>query len=360
MNESIRDVAAETQPRYWPLWQLTMARVREFYREPQAIFWVYVFPLLLALALGIAFRDKPVDKIFVDVVAGDGANDLAGRLGQNDRFKVGIHPAEEAIKRLEQGKTEVVVAPGGAGDRPRYDYTCDQKRIESENARNAVDNFLLRKSTAGLPEAKNLSLPERSGSYITFLIPGLIGMNLMGGGLWGVGFGTVDLRVRKLLKRLIATPMRRSDFLLSIALSRMLFALPEIVVLLVFARLIFGVEVKGSYAELAAVVVLGSMCFMGVGLLVACRATTMEAVSGLMNLVMLPMYIVSGVFFKSQYFPDAVQPLIKLLPLTALNDALRAVMTDGEPLWQHWSELLIITVWGVVSFVLALRWFRWT
>jgi ABC transporter DrrB family efflux protein len=356
MNDKSKDSTSE---RYSPLWQLIISRVRGFYREPQAIFWVYVFPLLLAIALGIAFRDKPVEKILIDLQASEGADDLANQLSQNTRFKVEIHPADEAVKRLEQGKTEVVVARDGAADKPHYDYTFDKNRTESVNARNAVDSFLVR-ATSHLPEPSDHQLQERSGSYITFLIPGLIGMNLMGGGLWGVGFATVDLRVRKLLKRLIATPMRKSDFLLSIMLSRLIFALPEIVVLLGFAWLVFGVEVKGSLLALLAVVVLGSMSFMGVGLLVACRAQTLEAISGLMNLVMLPMYIVSGVFFDAKHFPDLVQPLIRLLPLTALNDALRGVMTDGDPLWGLWRELLIVAVWGGVSYVLALRWFRWT
>jgi ABC transporter DrrB family efflux protein len=356
MNDKSKDSTSE---RYSPLGQLIISRVRGFYREPQAIFWVYVFPLLLAIALGIAFRDKPVEKILIDLQASEGADDLANQLSQNTRFKVEIHPADEAVKRLEQGKTEVVVARDGAADKPRYDYTFDTNRPESVNARNAVDSFLVR-ATSHLPEPSDHQLQERSGSYITFLIPGLIGMNLMGGGLWGVGFATVDLRVRKLLKRLIATPMRKSDFLLSIMLSRLVFALPEIVVLLGFAWLVFGVEVKGSLLALLAVVVLGSMSFMGVGLLVACRAQTLEAISGLMNLVMLPMYIVSGVFFDAKHFPDLVQPLIRLLPLTALNDALRGVMTDGDPLWGLWRELLIVAVWGGVSYVLALRWFRWT
>jgi ABC transporter DrrB family efflux protein len=356
MNDKSKDSTSE---RYSPLGQLIISRVRGFYREPQAIFWVYVFPLLLAIALGIAFRDKPVEKILIDLQASEGADDLANQLSQNTRFKVEIHPADEAVKRLEQGKTEVVVARDGAADKPHYDYTFDKNRTESVNARNAVDSFLVR-ATSHLPEPSDHQLQERSGSYITFLIPGLIGMNLMGGGLWGVGFATVDLRVRKLLKRLIATPMRKSDFLLSIMLSRLIFALPEIVVLLGFAWLVFGVEVKGSLLALLAVVVLGSMSFMGVGLLVACRAQTLEAISGLMNLVMLPMYIVSGVFFDAKHFPDLVQPLIRLLPLTALNDALRGVMTDGDPLWGLWRELLIVAVWGGVSYVLALRWFRWT
>ena len=254
-----------------------------------------------------------------------------------------------------------MVKPGGTAGEPRYDYTFDKNRAESVNARNAVDSFLVR-AKSDLPQPSDHQLQERSGSYITFLIPGLIGMNLMGGGLWGVGFVTVNMRVRKLLKRLIATPMRKSDFLLSIMLSRLLFAVPEIVLLLVFARLVFGVEIKGSMLSLLAVVILGSMSFMGLGLLVASRAKTMEAVSGLMNLVMLPMYIVSGVFFPSKHFPDIAQPLIKLLPLTALNDALRAVMTDGDPLWGLWRELLIVAVWGGVSFRCwrCRCFFRWT
>jgi ABC-2 type transport system permease protein len=143
-------------------------------------------------------------------------------------------------------------------------------------------------------------------------------------------------------------------------LSRLLFAIPEIALLLLFAWLVFGVKIQGSLLDLLTVVVLGSMSFMGLGLLVACRAKTMETVSGLMNLVMLPMYILSGVFFSSERFPDVVQPLIKALPLTALNDALRAIMMDGQSLPSQWLELLIVALWGGVSFALALRYFRWT
>jgi ABC transporter DrrB family efflux protein len=354
MNESHKDVSAQ---RYRPLWQLTVARVREFYRQPEAIFWVYAFPLIMAVVLGVAFRDKSVEKVHVDVAEGEGAKALADTLAKEPRFKVETLDAGEAVRRLDRGKTDVVIVPGASAN-ALPEYTYDKNRVESENAVHAVDAYLLHNARGD--EAVSSPLPERSGSYITFLIPGLIGMNLMGGGLWGVGFATVDLRVRKLLKRMVATPMRRSDFLLSIALSRVVFALPEIVLLLVFARVAFGVEVKGNLLALTTVVVLGAMSFMGIGLLVACRAKTIEAVSGLMNLVMLPMYLVSGVFFSSRHFPDVVQPLIKVLPLTALNDALRAVMTDGEPLWQRWPEVLIVTAWGVVSFVLALRWFRWT
>jgi ABC-2 type transport system permease protein len=359
MTEPNRD--RDTQ-RYWPLLQLSLARVREFYREPEAIFWVYVFPLLIAVALGVAFRDKPVEKIVVDVQAGDNAAKWQELLKSDERFKVAVHDAETCRKRLKRAKTDLILAaaPDSTTENPHFDYWYDKNRAESVGARNAVDSFLVRHFTATAPAVSDHLLDDAGGSYINFLIPGLIGINLMGGGLWGVGYATVDMRVRKLLKRLLATPMRKTHFLLSIMLSRLLFSVPEIALLLVFARLVFGVKIEGSLLALLAVVLLGAASFMGVGLLVASRAKTMEAVSGLMNLVMLPMYILSGVFFSAERFPDIMQPIIQALPLTALNDALRAVMIDGQSLASQWLELLIVSAWGGVSFVLALRLFRWT
>src|SRR5262249_41304068 len=190
-------------------------------------------------------------------------------------------------------------------------------------------------------------------------IPGLLGTNLMGGGLWGVGFVTVDMRVRKLLKRYLATPMRRSDLLLSLMLSRLVFTLIEIGLLLVFAYFAFDIRVRGDFGAFLALLFAGGACFAGVGLLVACRAKTIETVSGLMNLVMLPMYVLSGVFFSAERFPDAIQPFIKILPLTPLLDGLRAVMNDGAG-WEVLPfPLLVLGLWGGISFALALRLFRW-
>ena len=190
-------------------------------------------------------------------------------------------------------------------------------------------------------------------------MPGMLGMNLMGGGLWGVGFVMVDMRVRKLLKRFLATPMRRSDFLLGVMLSRLLFTFPEVLILLGFGYLAFGVGCEGNLLLLIGVILLGGCSFAGIGLLVASRAKTVETVSGLMNLVMLPMWILSGVFFSYERFPEAAHPVIRLLPLTALNDALRGVMLDGQSAAELWPQLTTLAVWGGVSFVIALRIFRW-
>jgi ABC-type multidrug transport system permease subunit len=185
-----------------------------------------------------------------------------------------------------------------------------------------------------------------------------MGLNLMGGGLWGVGFVLVDMRVRKLLKRLVATPMRRDDFLFTILTARMVFLLPEMV-LLVLVGLIAGVPLRCSVLTLLVVIIVGASAFSGLGLLIACRTAKTETVSGLMNLVMLPMWLLSGTFFSSKRFPEAAQPFIQALPLTQLNDALRETMLEGATLMDVAWRLGILTAWALVTFFLALRWFRW-
>jgi ABC-type multidrug transport system permease subunit len=223
-----------------------------------------------------------------------------------------------------------------------------------------VDDALQRaRGRADLVVSTLAPATEPGARYIDFLIPGLVGLNLMGSGMWGIGFSVVVARTRKLLKRFAATPMLRSQYLASYALSRLLFLTPEIAAIVGFGWLVFGVEVHGSLFALTVVSLAGAFAFAGLGLLVAARPTTIEAVSGWMNLAMLPMWVLSGSFFSSDRFPDAFQPAIKLLPLTALNDALRAVMNDGVPLYTTWSQLLVLTLWGGVSFMLALKLFRW-
>jgi ABC-type multidrug transport system permease subunit len=351
-----------TQPSkraYSPFWQIVLSRVREFYREPEALFWVYGFPILMVIGLGIAFRNQPIEQITVDVVAGPHAAGAVEALEDNERFVAAAFTDEETRLRLRTGKTDLVVTASG-GTPPSYDYLFDPSRPASVVARNAVDDALQR--AAGRKDVAatcQREFSEPGGRYIDFLVPGLLGMSLMGGGLWGVGFVTVDMRIRKLLKRFLATPMRKSDFLAGIMASRMLFMVPEVIVLLVFARLAFDVRIYGSVAAVVLLILLGAVTFSGLGLLVAARPRTLEAVSGLMNLVMLPMWMLSGIFFSSDRFPDVTQPLIRVLPLTALIDALRAVMQDGASLASQWSPIAIMLAWSVASFFLALRWFRW-
>jgi ABC-2 type transport system permease protein len=344
-----------------PLWQLTITRFREFYREPSTIFWVYGFPLILAFTLGLAFREKPVPPSTIDVQADPHHPEVSEKLLtqlENERLKVNIYDEATCRKELRTSKCDLIVVPH-PGDSPPYEYVFDAMRPESVLARNTADGVLLRANNPNLPAAVETLVVEPGGRYIDFLIPGLLGINLLGGGLFGVGFVTADMRIRKLLKRFQATPMRRSDFLLSLMISRLVFTLVEVTLLFGFAYLVFDIRIRGNVLALVVLMTVGGISFSGLGLLVGCRARTMETVSGLVNAAMLPMYVFSGVFFSSSRFPDAIQPIVQILPLTALNDGLRAITNDGAGFEVLGYPLLILTVWGGLSFALALRFFRW-
>jgi ABC-2 type transport system permease protein len=348
--------------KYSPILEMTLARLREFYREPAAVFWVYGFPLLLALGLGYAFANRPVESITVDVVTDSSeglyaAEAIAAKLQADPRLKVKPQTLAAAMERLRIGKTGLVITP--VATPPKLEYTIDPNRPDSVLAKAATETTLLRAADPNLPTPKTTEYAERGGRYIDFLFPGLIGANLMGGGLFGVGFVVVDMRVRKLLKRFLATPMNRRDFLISLMLSRFAFTVAEIGILLFAAWLFFGITVRGSFLLLVAVIVLGAYAFTGIGLLVASRAKTIETVSGLMNAVMLPMYITSGVFFSTNVFPDEAQPFLNLIPLTAVNNALRAVINEGAGLESIAAPAGIMLAWGTLGFVIALRIFRW-
>lgn len=347
-----------SQSRFYPLWQLVLCRIRVFYRQPEAVFWTYGFPLVMLTAMGLAFREESKETILVDVV-GPQAEVFETRLSKDPRFKIKHPGANEWRKRLQTGKTNLVVETGESqSELPRFWF--EPYRAESVLARESVKNAILRSDLPpGAADFSESHLEEIGSRYIDFLLPGMVGMNLMGGGMWGIGFVVVDMRVRKLLKRLQATPMRRSDFLLSLMLVRLIFAFFDMGFLTLFGHYAFGVQCRGSLIDLAAVMLVGGAAFAGIGLLVACRAQTIETISGLMNLVMLPMWILSGVFFSAARFPDVTQPIIQALPLTALINALRGVMLDGDGLAALWQPLLLLVAWGAVSFTIALRAFRW-
>lgn len=344
-----------------PFLQIVLARLREFAREPEVMFWVYGFPILLALGLGIAFRERPPERIAVDVAANERTAEALSVLSGDPRFLAapcGAQDETECRDRLRTGKTAVVVeaAPDSGG----LIYVFDPTRPDGIVARQAVDDALQR--AAGREDVLSIRdsrFDEPGGRYVDFLIPGILGMNLMGGGLWGVGFVLVDMRIRRLLKRLVATPMRKRDFLLAMMTSRMLLLVPEVLLLVLFARWALGVVHHGSWLALVALVVLGAATFSGIGLLVASRAEKLETVSGLMNLVMLPMWLLSGIFFSYERFPEIAHPFIRALPLTQLNDALRAVMLDGVGLGSVLPEIAGLSLYALVTFALAIRWFRW-
>jgi ABC-type multidrug transport system permease subunit len=340
---------------FHPLVELTIARLLEFVREPEAVFWVVVFPLALALALGIAFRTKGGEPTYAGVIDGAGSAEIRAALTSAPGIRVRLVPRDRADLALRDGDVQVLVLPGSP---PTYRF--DATRPESTLARMAVDAALQR--AAGRVDrftAGEQHVDVVGARYIDWLIPGLLGMNIMGTGMWSIGFAVVWARTKKVLKRLAATPMSRRDYLLAQMLARLVFLVVEVGGLLGFAVLVFSVPIRGALVTLIVVVLLGALAFGGLGLLVASRARTIEAASGWMNFVMLPMWVVSGVFFSSAHFPAFTQPFIHALPLTALNDALRAVMLDGASARAIGAELAILSAWAGVCFVVALKVFRW-
>lgn len=338
-----------------PLVELTLVRLREFLREPEALFWSFAFPVLMAVALGVAFRTQDPPPIPVGVLAGEGAGALVERLAADPGLAPREIDAAGAERALRNGAVHLVVVPG---DPPSYRF--DPTRPEPRLARLAADAALQRAAgRADAFAARELTEVPAGSRYIDWVVPGLIGLNIMSTGLWSIGFAIVNARTRKLLKRLVATPMRRSHFLLSHVLARLVFLALEVGVLVAFGTLVLGTTLNGGLVALGVVCLAGALSFGGLGLLVASRAKTIEAVSGWLNVVMLPMWLLSGVFFSSENFPAAVQPVIRALPLTALNDALRANMIDGLGLAPLWPQLAVLAAWGLVPFVLAMRIFRW-
>ncbi len=340
---------------------LLVARLKELRREPEVVFWVFLFPLLLALGLGIAFRNKPADVTSVAIVSGPGAQDALAMI-QGSPLKSSIRAEvldpTSAMKGFRLGKYDLVIESNGNGG---FRYRYDPARPESVLSRTEVDDALQAAAGRKNPVPTSAQASSEPGSrYIDFLIPGLLGMNLMNSGMWGIGFALVEMRQRKLLKRFVATPMRRSDFLLALTSSRIVLMLLEVGLLLGFGGLVFHMRVLGSVFTIVFLGAIGAVAFGGLGLLTASRAQKIESVSGLMNLVMMPMWIFSGVFFSYERFPAVVHPLIKMLPLTALNDALRATILEGASLTAQSGRLLVLVLWGGISFALALRWFRWT
>jgi ABC-2 type transport system permease protein len=338
-----------------PLRELMLLRVRSFMREPEALFWTFAFPVLMAVGLGVAFREAPVEPVKVGVERGTVAERHLPALKASKEVDVQVLDSAAADRALRKGDVAVVLT-----GRDALVYRFDPAREESRAARLVADAAVQRGAGAPRPVVTREDRERQPGGrYIDWVVPGLIGLNLMSTGMWGIGFGLVQMRQKKQLKRLVSTPMRKRDFLLAQVLARLTFIAFEVPPIVLFAWIAFGVKVRGSFLSLALLVVLGAMTFAGMGLLAASRARTIEGASGIINVMMLPMFVLSGVFFSATRYPAAVQPLIQALPLTALNDAFRAVYNDGLPIsaWGH--EALILAAWMFATFFLALRLFRW-
>ena len=341
---------------YHPLAELIRARLLEVAREPEAVFWVFVFPIGMALALGFAFRDKAPEPVAVGITGRAQTGVLRDALTRSSLLKPRLFSSvAEGRAALRTGKIALLVENGSP-----IVYWYDPTRPDSRLARFEVDNAV--QQAAGRKDAapvRDERVSEKGSRYIDFLLPGLLGLNLLSTSVWGIGYSIVNARIKKTLKLMIATPMRRSDYLLAQMLSRFVLLALEAAVILAFGMLVFQVPLRGSPGALLLLCALCGLSFAGLGLLCGSRVQTLEGVNGLINVILVPMWLFSGVFFSPERFPRAMHGPIQALPLTAANDALRAVMLEGKSLAALPSQLAILALWGVASYAVALKIFRW-
>ena len=336
--------------------EITKARMREFYREPGALFWVFVFPVLMAVVLGTAFGQRPIAEPIVAVVDDSESPWLVAAL---EKYPIQIErlSQNDAHLALKKGRIDLIIA---SDRKAEVTYIYDQSQEKNRLARLEADRML----EASLGQTPKITAtdhtPRSTGTrYIDFVIPGLLGLNIMGGSIWGIGYSLVLARRRKVLKRLSATPMRRSHFLLGYLLFRLMFLSWEASALIVFAMAAFSVVIQGSLLLVAFIAILGAFAFTGMGLMVAARIESLEAANGWLNFLMLPSWLLSGTFFSYLRFPESLHLPIRLLPLTALNDAMRGIFNEGAGLTDLSFEMAVLTIWGAVSFAVALRIFKW-
>ncbi len=340
-----------------PLRELIKSRIREFLREPGYVFWVFGFPLLMAIGLGLAFRSKAPDPPHVAVTQSV-AEETFRTLSGSPRLRVVRLSRDEANRALARTKVDLVVDQAGAGAPLLFKLDTAQEKslLAREVTRNVMEGAAGRRDLLTIGEHR---VSEKGSRYVDFLLPGLIGLNLMGSSMWGIGFNLVLARKRKLLRRYAVTPMRRSHFLLSYFFSRSMFLVMELAVLIGFGRLIFGTQIQGSIAALLMASVLGAAAFAAIGFLIGARLTSTEVAGGWMNFVQLPMWLLSGSFFSYERFPEWLQLPIRFLPLTAANDALRRVYNEAGSISSIGFELAVLGLWSLLGFAVAVRIFRW-
>jgi ABC-2 type transport system permease protein len=340
-----------------PLKELIKARIREFLREPGYVFWVFGFPLLMAIGLGLAFRSKAPEPPRIAIT--ESVEDSTARvLIQSPRLRGERLSRTAAERSLSRTKVDLVVDQLEAG-KPLV-FKLDTGQEKSQLARAVAQDVLER--AAGRQDVLKIDeqrVSERGSRYVDFLLPGLIGLNLMGSSMWGIGFNLVLARKRKLLRRYAVTPMRRSHFLLSYFFSRSLFLVLELAVLIGFGRLVFGTQVQGNFGLLLVASTLGAAAFAAIGFLIGARLSSTEVAGGWMNFVQLPMWLLSGSFFSYERFPEWLQLPIRLLPLTAINDALRRIYNEAAGLSSIGFELGVLGVWALLGFAVAIKTFRW-
>ncbi len=346
--------------------QLVVINFKNFFREPGALFWSFAFPIAMAWVLGLAFSGTP-EKKYKIFISGDStltklypnetkdnfSKELGGGTGISARATFIKASQEEIDIALKKGICILYITL--QKEKPIFNY-------DPSNAE-AVNLYLLLERDIAMLSGKKAnamaSITTKGIRYIDFLIPGLLAMGIMNSCVWGISWYLIELRIKKLLRRMVATPMKKSVFILSHFITRLLLTFFESCVLVLFAWIFFDLEISGDATALIPLYLSGILAFGGIGLVLASRTQSTHVGNGLINAIVLPMTIVSGIFFSYQGFPDWAIPIIKILPLTILTDSVRAIFNEGAGFPEVFLPCTILTVMGLTFYYIGLKMFKW-
>jgi len=361
------------------LGQLIAINYKEFVREPGILFWALVFPVMMAWVLGVAFSKKTALIQHVAYVKSSSQTHVrlseflessqvtyqqggAGRVYKKSietkmgrlSFHLISASMDSAVMLLKRGQISLILQDTGDSLHYLFDPQGTDARFNYVVLSAAINHERVIYDSASVKV-----LSQEGTRYIDFLIPGLLAMGIMNDFLWGIGYGLIEIRSKKLLRRMVAAPMKKSLFIFSHFFARITLALFEAAVLLLFAWIYFRIRIQGSLIAFLMITLAGSFCFAGISILMASRTSSSRIGNSLINLISMPMMILSGIFFSYHNFPDFIIPVIQKLPLTMLADSIRSIMIEGTGLPENMPEFLILTALGAISFMAGMRLYKW-
>jgi ABC-2 type transport system permease protein len=339
--------------------QLIIVHFKSFFREPSILFWAVVFPIIMAWVLGIAFSNKG-ESLRTVYVTGDsaipekitGEKVMGEEIGNVYRIRFQKASEEDALRAVKQGLITLFIEV-------REDsliYHFDPLNSDAQ-----LTHLILERNIAEV-STNNTSVDalQTTGTrYIDFLIPGMIALGVMNSCIWGIGWSLVESRMKKLLRRMVATPLKKTVFFTSHMITRIILGTIETILLIAFSYFYFGTRITGSIPAFIVVFLAGIFAFAGIAILMASRTSKAEVASGLVNAITLPMMILSGIFFNYHNFPDWAIPVIQALPLTLVADSIRSIFIEGAGLVEVLRPVVILCSIGLVAFTAGLRAFKW-
>ncbi len=362
------------------LWQLIIIHLKELIREPGVIFWGIGFPLLIAWGLGIAFSRESTTETKIPILSYSSDSKLTGFISENASeswlsdsvfsYNVSIDDEvfgkniyhfiplskEKAITGMKKGKYPLMLEPSKDSIYYHLDPSNPDARLLQLQLSSLFDQQKSDKKLTG----KNIIKLEMQGTrYIDFLVPGLIGMTIMMACMWGISYTIIERRKGNMLRRMVATPLKKRNLLIAHMSARLSMNFLEALILVIFARYYFDLKVQGSWLALFLVFIAGNIAFTGIAFLLSSRTSNTEIGNAFVNLVTMPMLILSGIFFSYQNFPDWAIPFIEKLPLTMMADSFRSIINEGATLPDVMDNFLILGIGGVITFFVGLRVFKW-